>query len=242
MWWRPYLEIKSLKVTINRRENHWNISGHHDEWVFLLLVLWDVLLITSASLINNKHCSWKESSDTVMGSSLTWETEVDLGIRGRPGEQRLTYWSKKKELMDMLAYGVYLFLVLWSVLLWLQTPRLCVCVCYRSVVVPVKKPPPGSQAVTTVGSMPSTMATGSTPNIFSAASHTPKSMINTTGTALFCHGPSLFIYCLPFDGNCWNVLSLRVGNDPDSKYPDWWRNSGAHEVFNDTQHKLIVWP
>ncbi|XP_062328262.1 neurobeachin isoform X2 [Osmerus eperlanus] len=53
----------------------------------------------------------------------------------------------------------------------------------RSVVVPVKKPPPGSQAVTTVGSMPSTMATGSTPNIFSAPSHTPKSMINTTGAA-----------------------------------------------------------
>ena len=100
----------------------------------------------------------------------------------------------------MLGYGVRLF---QSVLLWLHTPRLCcvswlntmyVCVCYRSVVVPVKKPPPGSQAVTVVGSMPITMATGSTPNIFSAASHTPKSMINTTGTAHFCHGPSLFIY------------------------------------------------
>ncbi|XP_054829835.1 neurobeachin [Eublepharis macularius] len=53
----------------------------------------------------------------------------------------------------------------------------------RSVVVPVKKLPPGSLAVTTVG----TATTGggvppsSTPNIFAATGATPKSMINTTG-------------------------------------------------------------
>ncbi|XP_016848096.2 neurobeachin isoform X2 [Anolis carolinensis] len=53
----------------------------------------------------------------------------------------------------------------------------------RSVVVPVKKPPPGSLAVTTVG----TATTGggvtpsTTPNIFAATGATPKSMINTTG-------------------------------------------------------------
>ncbi|XP_035391367.1 neurobeachin a isoform X3 [Electrophorus electricus] len=53
----------------------------------------------------------------------------------------------------------------------------------RSVVVPVKKPPPGSMAVNTVGTPPtSTMpSSGSTPNIFAAATATPKSMINTTG-------------------------------------------------------------
>ncbi|XP_069046271.1 neurobeachin isoform X16 [Lepisosteus oculatus] len=53
----------------------------------------------------------------------------------------------------------------------------------RSVVVPVKKPPPGSLAVNTVGTASSTggLASGSTPNIFAAASATPKSMINTTG-------------------------------------------------------------
>ncbi|XP_052323452.1 neurobeachin-like isoform X2 [Oncorhynchus keta] len=52
----------------------------------------------------------------------------------------------------------------------------------RSVVVPVKKPPPGSLAVNTVGhASSSSLATGSTPNIFVAASNTPKSMINTTG-------------------------------------------------------------
>uniref|UniRef100_A0A8C8IH17 Neurobeachin n=1 Tax=Oncorhynchus tshawytscha TaxID=74940 RepID=A0A8C8IH17_ONCTS len=52
----------------------------------------------------------------------------------------------------------------------------------RSVVVPVKKPPPGSLAVNTVGhTSSSSLATGSTPNIFSAASNTAKSMINTTG-------------------------------------------------------------
>ncbi|XP_028822105.1 LOW QUALITY PROTEIN: neurobeachin-like, partial [Denticeps clupeoides] len=53
----------------------------------------------------------------------------------------------------------------------------------RSVVVPVKKPPPGSLAVNTVGSSSSggALATGSTPNIFTASSATPKSMINTTG-------------------------------------------------------------
>ncbi|XP_036393306.1 neurobeachin isoform X3 [Megalops cyprinoides] len=53
----------------------------------------------------------------------------------------------------------------------------------RSVVVPVKKPPPGSLAVNTVGNASTTggLASGSTPNIFAAASATPKSMINTTG-------------------------------------------------------------
>ncbi|TKS80785.1 Lipopolysaccharide-responsive and beige-like anchor protein [Collichthys lucidus] len=54
----------------------------------------------------------------------------------------------------------------------------------RSVVVPVKKTSPGSLAVNTVGTSSSTSAgltAGSTPNIFAAASATPKSMINTTG-------------------------------------------------------------
>ncbi|XP_072576099.1 neurobeachin isoform X5 [Vulpes vulpes] len=53
----------------------------------------------------------------------------------------------------------------------------------RSVVVPVKKPPPGSLAVTTVGATAagSGLATGSTSNIFAATGATPKSMINTTG-------------------------------------------------------------
>ncbi|XP_038548624.1 LOW QUALITY PROTEIN: neurobeachin [Micropterus salmoides] len=54
----------------------------------------------------------------------------------------------------------------------------------RSVVVPVKKISPGSLAVNTVGSNSSTspgLTAGSTPNIFAAASATPKSMINTTG-------------------------------------------------------------
>ncbi|XP_006879701.1 PREDICTED: neurobeachin [Elephantulus edwardii] len=55
----------------------------------------------------------------------------------------------------------------------------------RSVVVPVKKPPPGSLAVTTVGAAPagSGLPTGSTANIFAATGATPKSMINTTGAA-----------------------------------------------------------
>ncbi|XP_039601715.1 neurobeachin a isoform X4 [Polypterus senegalus] len=53
----------------------------------------------------------------------------------------------------------------------------------RSVVVPVKKPPPGSLAVNTVGAASAAggLSAGSTPNIFAAASATPKSMINTTG-------------------------------------------------------------
>ncbi|XP_054611914.1 neurobeachin a isoform X3 [Dunckerocampus dactyliophorus] len=53
----------------------------------------------------------------------------------------------------------------------------------RSVVVPVKKPPPGSLSVNTVGTPTTGGATtaGSTPNIFAAATATPKSMINTTG-------------------------------------------------------------
>ncbi|XP_053298023.1 neurobeachin [Pleuronectes platessa] len=53
----------------------------------------------------------------------------------------------------------------------------------RSVVVPVKKPPPGSLSVNTVGTPTTGGSTtaGSTPNIFAAATATPKSMINTTG-------------------------------------------------------------
>ncbi|XP_072302007.1 neurobeachin a isoform X21 [Eucyclogobius newberryi] len=53
----------------------------------------------------------------------------------------------------------------------------------RSVVVPVKKPPPGSLSVNTVGTPTTSGAVtpASTPNIFAAATATPKSMINTTG-------------------------------------------------------------
>uniref|UniRef100_A0A3B5A7U8 Neurobeachin n=1 Tax=Stegastes partitus TaxID=144197 RepID=A0A3B5A7U8_9TELE len=56
----------------------------------------------------------------------------------------------------------------------------------RSVVVPVKKTSPGSLTVNILGSSSSSstspgLTTGSTPNIFAAASATPKSMINTTG-------------------------------------------------------------
>ncbi|XP_067889578.1 neurobeachin a isoform X3 [Heterodontus francisci] len=55
----------------------------------------------------------------------------------------------------------------------------------RSVVVPVKKPPPGSLAVNTVGGAGTTssLITGSATNIISPAAATPKSMINTTGAA-----------------------------------------------------------
>ncbi|KAM3874724.1 neurobeachin-like [Diretmus argenteus] len=48
----------------------------------------------------------------------------------------------------------------------------------RSVMVPVKKPPPGSSLATTPSAGP---GAGSTPNIFAATSTAPKSMINTTG-------------------------------------------------------------
>ncbi|XP_045569489.1 neurobeachin-like [Salmo salar] len=53
----------------------------------------------------------------------------------------------------------------------------------RSVMVPVKKPPPGGLSVNTVGTSTASGAVtpGSTPNIFAAATATPKSMINTTG-------------------------------------------------------------
>lgn len=64
---------------------------------------------------------------------------------------------------------------------WVTTPF---CLIHdRSVVVPVKKPPPGSLSVNTVGT-PTTggvSTPSSTPNIFAAATATPKSMINTTG-------------------------------------------------------------
>ena len=64
--------------------------------------------------------------------------------------------------------------------------------------VPVKKPPPGSLAVTTVGATAagSGLPTGSTSNIFAATGATPKSMINTTGIVLiyFCDTSS-FSFC-----------------------------------------------
>eukprot|EP00062_Callorhinchus_milii_P007037 gi/632948285/ref/XP_007889506.1/ PREDICTED: neurobeachin [Callorhinchus milii] len=55
----------------------------------------------------------------------------------------------------------------------------------RSVVVPVKKPPPGSLAVNTVGGAGATggLATGSASNAITPTGTTPKSMINTTGPA-----------------------------------------------------------
>ncbi|KAK6305770.1 hypothetical protein J4Q44_G00245500 [Coregonus suidteri] len=58
----------------------------------------------------------------------------------------------------------------------------------RSVMVPVKKPPPGSLSVNTVGTPTTSGAAtpGSTPNIFAAATATPKSMINTTGATELC--------------------------------------------------------
>ncbi|XP_032259089.1 neurobeachin isoform X4 [Phoca vitulina] len=51
----------------------------------------------------------------------------------------------------------------------------------RSVVVPVKKPPPGSLAVTTVGATAagSGLPTGSTSNIFAATGATPKSAVDS---------------------------------------------------------------
>ncbi|XP_064029117.1 neurobeachin isoform X2 [Pogoniulus pusillus] len=51
----------------------------------------------------------------------------------------------------------------------------------RSVVVPVKKPPPGSLAVTTVGAAAagSGLPPGSTPNIFAATGATPKSAVDS---------------------------------------------------------------
>uniref|UniRef100_K7FRT2 Neurobeachin n=1 Tax=Pelodiscus sinensis TaxID=13735 RepID=K7FRT2_PELSI len=62
----------------------------------------------------------------------------------------------------------------------------------RSVVVPVKKPPPGSLAVTTVGAATAggVLPPGTTPNIFAATGATPKSMINTTGTGAVDSGSS----------------------------------------------------
>ncbi|XP_016052757.1 PREDICTED: neurobeachin isoform X4 [Miniopterus natalensis] len=65
----------------------------------------------------------------------------------------------------------------------------------RSVVVPVKKPPPGSLAVTTVGATAagSGLPTGSTSNIFAATGATPKSAVDsgsssTSSSSSFVNG------------------------------------------------------
>lgn len=63
----------------------------------------------------------------------------------------------------------------------------------------MKKPPPGSLAVTTVGAATagSGLPPGSTPNIFAATGATPKSMINTTGIVLqySCDPHFVFVFC-----------------------------------------------
>lgn len=62
-------------------------------------------------------------------------------------------------------------------------PRILRWFLCRSVVVPIKKASPGSLSVSTVGSSNTSagLTAGSIPNIFAAASATPKTMINTTG-------------------------------------------------------------
>lgn len=86
---------------------------------------------------------------------------------------------------------------------------------------PVKKPPPGSLAVTTVGATAagSGLPTGSTSNIFAATGATPKSMINTTGIVLiyFCDISS-FSFCFLYLHFC-VYLIIKI------KYPDYLRLS-----------------
>lgn len=79
------------------------------------------------------------------------------------------------------------------------------------MVVPVKKPPPGSLAVTTVGAATagSGLPPGSTPNIFAATGATPKSMINTTGIVLkYSCGPHfVFLFVsLPLVVFCFLII------------------------------------
>lgn len=66
----------------------------------------------------------------------------------------------------------------------------------------MKKPPPGSLAVTTVGAATagSGLPPGSTPNIFAATGATPKSMINTTGIVLqySCDYHFVFVFFVLF--------------------------------------------
>lgn len=101
----------------------------------------------------------------------------------------------------------------------------------RSVVVPVKKPPPGSLAVNTVGTPTAGggMASGSTPNIFAAATATPKSMINTTGEPAACRTSRLVfqyrvqIFCLThlFIQYGVKVLGERKRCSNDDLF--WWK-------------------
>uniref|UniRef100_A0A674NGX2 Neurobeachin n=1 Tax=Takifugu rubripes TaxID=31033 RepID=A0A674NGX2_TAKRU len=65
----------------------------------------------------------------------------------------------------------------------------------RSVVVPIKKASPGSLSVSTVGNSNTSvgLTAGSIPNIFAAASATPKTMINTTGKSHSATSSSNFV-------------------------------------------------
>lgn len=65
--------------------------------------------------------------------------------------------------------------------------------------VPVKKPPPGSLSVNTVGTPPTggSATAGSTPNIFASATATPKSMINTTGESSAVFESLQIVYLQP---------------------------------------------
>lgn len=73
----------------------------------------------------------------------------------------------------------------------------------------MKKPPPGSLAVTTVGAATagSGLPPGSTPNIFAATGATPKSMINTTGIVLkYSCDPHFVFVLLPFVVFCFLII------------------------------------
>ncbi|MGH0135614.1 UNVERIFIED_CONTAM: hypothetical protein FKN15_058219 [Acipenser sinensis] len=113
------------------------------------------------------------------------DLRVDLGFRGMPmtEEQRRQFSPGPRTTMFRIPEFKWSPMhqrLLTDLLFALETD---VHVWRRSVVVPVKKPPPGSLAVNTVGAASAAggLASGSTPNIFAAASATPKSMINTTG-------------------------------------------------------------
>lgn len=92
----------------------------------------------------------------------------------------------------------------------LRLSSVFVCLCCRSVVVPVKKTSPGSLAVNTMGSSSSSSSTsagltaGSSPNTVAAAAANPKSMINTTGRSNTRSLSTAEFHTQP--GNCFIVI------------------------------------
>ncbi|XP_037544228.1 neurobeachin [Nematolebias whitei] len=176
--WRSH-STKSVMDFVNSNEN---IIFVHNT-IHLISQMVDNIIIACGGILPLLSAATSPSSSK--SSANTTELENIEATQGMSSETAVTFLSRLMAMVDVLVFASSLNFSeieaeknMSSGGLMRQCLRLGV-----SVVVPVKKPPPGSLSVNTVGTPTTSGAAtaGSTPNIFAAATATPKSMINTTG-------------------------------------------------------------